>query len=374
MAAEYQIELRDFTTGTRLAWLSGSTGSGRGFLRLTVSKRINAPGLMVVELPGDYPDLSHILTDKTQVLLKRRDAARGIAWYTEFVGIARDPEYRSRGGVKTWTLTCPGLMSILSWYHVLWPANTTNRTVFTAAKAETVMKTLVNYNAVATTATAANGRDRNAPNYGVSVQADAGNGTTIDWTANRAKTLLSELQAIATVAGGDFDLAYVSPTSREFRFYAGQRGFDRTATVTFAEHLGNMDNVRFRRVRSSERTAALVAGTGQEAARSTTIRTGANYSSTNDIEVFVDARNLNPDTASARQARGDARLDELEARDEFSFEVVQTEGLFYKGSYDLGDLITAVKPDGVSVAQQIVGVDLEWTPDGEAISIETRTR
>lgn len=383
MAGEYYIELRNFTTGARIAVVTGATGSGsgarNGFLRVVCRKRVNAPGEIQIDLPGDFPGLWS-LADKTQVLLFRRDSARGIDWYKEAVGLYRDPDYANKGGQRQVTITCPGLMSILSWYHVLWPANVANRTVFTTAKAETIMKTLVDRNAVAANATASAGRDRDARDYGVGIQADAAGGNTIDWTANRSHTLLEELQALALVAGGDFDLIYNSSTSRQFRFYAGQLGTDKSATITFAENLGNMDNVRFKRTRSTERTAALVAGVGQESARATTIRTGTNYGSTNDIEVFVDAKDLGAnDSAANRQARGDKRLDELESRDEFSFDVVQTQGTYYgpsgTGSYTLGDLVTAVRPDGVSVAQQVYGATLSWAPgQKEAIGIEVRTR
>lgn len=383
MAGEYYIELRNFTTGARVDLLTGMTGSDtsarKGFLKVACRKRVNSPGSLRFDVPADLPGLWS-LADKTQALLFRRDTARGIDWYKEFVGVFRDPDYRNYRGEKRVTLGCQGLMSILGWYHVLWPANVTNRTVFTSAKAETIMKTLVDRNAVAANATAAAGRDRDARDYGVSIQADAAGGNTIDWTASRSHTLLEELQALALVAGGDFDLVYSSSTAREFRFYAGQLGTDKSATITFAENLGNMDNVHFTRQRSSERTVALVAGTGQETTRATTIRTGTNYSSSNDIETFVDAKDLGVnDTDAARQARGDKRLDELESRDQFTFDVVQTQGTYYgpsgTGSYTMGDLVSAVRPDGVSVTQQIYGVDLAWAPgELEDVKIEVRTR
>jgi hypothetical protein len=383
MAGEYYIELRNFTTGARIAVVTGATGSGssarNGFLKLNCRKVVNAPGQLVFDVPADFPGLWS-LADKTQAILFRRDIARGIDWYKEFVGLLRDPSYQSRNGEKRVALSCPGLLSILGWYHVLWPANVANRTTFTSAKAETIMKTLVDRNAVAANATAAAGRDRNAPDYGVSIQADAAGGNTLDWTANRSHTLLEELQALALVAGGDFDLIYNTSTSRQFKFYAGQLGSDKHTTITFSEAYGNMDNVRFKRVRSSERTVALVAATGQESNRNITTRTGPNYSATNDIEVFVDARDLGAnDTAAARQARGDKRLDDLQARDEFAFDVVQTQGTYYgpsgTGSYTLGDLVAAVRPDGVSVTQQVYAVNLGWAPgELEDIAIEVRTQ
>src|SRR5581483_6514492 len=109
-------------------------------------------------------------------------------------------------------------------------------------------------------------------------------------------------------------------------------------------------------------------------------RTGPNYSATNDIEVFVDAKDLGAgDTAAARSARGDKRLDELQARDEFLFDVVQTQGTYYgpsgTGSYTLGDLVSAVRPDGTSVTQQVYAVNLGWAPgELESVGVEVRTQ
>ena len=382
MAGDYYIELRDFVTGARSAIITGAIGSGdaggNGFTSLACRRLVNAPGLLTFTVPERFPGVA-TLPDKTQVVLWRRDAARGIDWYREFVAILRDPTYTKRNGQGNWQFSCPGLMSLLSWYHVLWPAAMTNRTAFTAAKAETIMKTLATYNAVAGVATAAAGRDRDAPNYGISVQADGAGGATINWTAGRSKTLLEELQSIALIAGGDFDLVYVSGTSREFRWYSGQRGSDKSATLTFAENLGNMDNIQFKRVRSTERTVAVVGGQGTEGARDTVVRTGTNYSSTNDIEVFIDARDVEKGATVQLQSRGDKRLDEMESRDTWSFDVIQTDGTYYGpsggGSYTLGDLVRAVRPDGVAVTQQIAEVALDWKGDGqEEIGIVMRTK
>lgn len=383
MAGESYLELRDFSTGSRIDIITGALGADsnarNGFTRLKTIKQVNAPGILEVDLPGDHPRAA-TLSDKTQVIHWRRDAARNIDWYREGAYLFRDGEYRRQGGARAWTLRCPGQMSLLGWYHILWPAGVANRTKFTSAKAETIIKTLTSYNAVSATATVANGRDRQGASYGVSVAADAAGGSTLDWTAGRARTLLEELQALALVAGGDFDLVYVSSTSRELRFYSGQRGTDKSASIVFAENLGNLDNIRFTRTRSTERTAAIIGGKGEESTRSTSSRTGTNYdATTNNIETFVDAKDLNPDTAAAREARGDKRLDELESRDSFSFDVVQIDGSYYgpsgTGSYTLGDLVGVVRPDGVTVSQQIYRVTSEWKPgELEQLQIEVRTR
>src|SRR5215471_18714034 len=107
MAPEQYVELRNFTTGARIAIVTGATGSGasarNGFRRVSCTRQVNAPGLLRLELPGDFPGLWS-LADKTQMILFRRDTARSIAWYKEFVGLYRDVEYRNQGGQKTVTL------------------------------------------------------------------------------------------------------------------------------------------------------------------------------------------------------------------------------------------------------------------------------
>lgn len=381
MAGEHYLELRSFTTGARLGVVTGATASGgqarNGFRRLIVRRQVNAAGAIEVELPGDHPLLP--LADKTLILDWRRDAARAIPWYLEHVALFRDPEYQSSHGARAWTLRAPGLPILLDWYQILWPAGVASRTVFSAVAAETIMKTLTTRNAVAATATAAAGRDRNAPDYGISSAADAAGGTTISWTANRTNTLLEELQAIALIGGGDFELAYVSATSFEFRFHAGQLGTNKSASIVFAENLGNMDNVRLRQLRSQERTVALIAGQGEGADRDTVIRTGTNFASGNDIEDFIDARDIEKGATAQLQARGDQKLDAAKARDEFSFDVVQTQGTYYgpsgAGSYTLGDLVSARRPDGVTVTQQVYGVTIDWDAAGkETIGVEVITK
>jgi hypothetical protein len=294
------------------------------------------------------------------------------------VGIYRDPEYASRSGQRRWTLTAPGALDLLSWYHILWPAGVANRTTFASAKAETVIKALVQYNATAS-ATAAAGRDRSAPLYGISIEADAARGNTIDWTPNRSHTLLDEIQGIVRIGAGDVDLIYTGATTRELRFYPGQRGTDKTTTIAFSERLGNVDNVRWRRTRSQERTVALVAGAGEGAARDTVVRTSLGYSSTNDSETFVDARNVGTGASAALQSAGDARLDEMRARDEFAFDVIQTVGTYYGpsgvGSYDLGDLVSARTPLESTVSLQVYGSTVEVTADGrESVAIDLQAR
>lgn len=372
MAGQYRVECRDFWTGERLLWLGGATSAGarNGFLALRLVMQVNAPGLLTLTVPGDLPD-RQLLTDLTQIVVWRRDVARGVDWYRAFVGLLRD-DLLEDDGQPLLTLTCPGLLHLLDRYHVLWPAGVANRTVWTNAKAETIATQLVQYNATAS-ATAAAGRDRDAASTGITVATDQLRGATLpSWTASRSRTALEELQRLAPLAGGAFDLEYTSATTRTFRFYPGQRGQDKTTTHIFAKARGTMGGIRFAQVRSAARTVAVVGGQGEGTARQIVTRTSSAYSPTNAVETFVDARN--EATTAGMEAAGDARLAEESVRTQFRFRAVQTASMAYgphADGYMLGDRVSAIRPDGVRVSATIDRVQITWEPSGqETIGVE----
>lgn len=317
------------------------------FTALNYLRRVNYPGLLTVSLRGDHP-LMAAIQDKWQVEVWRRP--EGGTFGRDFVGLYRQPEYYHGDQGSRAVLTCPGILSLLSWRIVAWKASTTSRSKFTGAKAETIMKTLANYNAGAA-ATAANGRIRDGAISGLSVEADGANGTTQDWFC-AYDNLLETLQNLAAVAGGDFDLVKTGAATFQFRWYTGQLGADRTVSVIFALERGNMANPQYRQLRMDEKTVSIVGGQGEDAARTVAVRTGANYSASNDVEVFTNATDA--DTTAGLNTRGDAALKEAQAREEFSFDVLQTPATVYGQHYTLGDLVTAINPfTGVSMTLKI---------------------
>lgn len=380
MPGQHYLEFLDFTTGTRLGISTGETGdvsppsvgavdASNGFRRLTTRKVVNSPGSIEFEVPSAHPLLQ--FADKTIVVDWRRDQKYGIDWYRHQIGLIRDPSYFSNKGNRYVTVSAMGLKGLLSWYIVAWPAAVNLKTLFTAEKAETVMKNIVKSNCVSGSNTSALGRDRTGPDYGISNEGDGTRGNTINWTANRTHSVLEELQAIALIAGGDFDLEYLTPTTRRFVWVPV---VDKTATLTFAESLGNMDNVVFRVLRSTESTVAIVGGRGEGTDRDIVVRTGPNFAATNDIEMFVNATDIEKGATAQLQNRGDSKLYDVQARNEFSFGVVQTESTVYKRDYVEGDQVSAIKPDGTTTTVQIWGTTINWYPgEAERISVEVRT-
>lgn len=337
------------------------------FLALAYTKEVNAPGMAVITLPGNHPVTAAIQLDWT-VEIWRRDQERGRVWYRDFDGLFRDSE-RTAGedGVTSTVIYCPGSLSLLARNIVAYKTGTAGRSAFTTAKAETVCKALVRYNATAEGVTA-DGRIRDVTSpYDLYIEADGTAGTTLD-VACAYQNLLSALQDIASVGGGDFELhKTVSYAQYLFKWHAGQLGTDRSTTVTFSLAFGNMTNPVLRRNSINERTVAIVGGQGEETERATAARTGVNYDADyNSVEVFVDARSYT--TTAGLQAAGDAALRGMQARYSLDFEVLQTESCVYGSHYFLGDLVTA-EFEEYTATKKITSIAIEMTMHGERIQV-----
>lgn len=354
--ADYKMRIKS-ADGTLLAEVTD-------FLELAYVKKVNQPGLATAILDGDHAVVS-LLEHKSQIEVWRRNLAHEIDWYCDFYGLFLDDDrkYTDHG---LFTMRCPGQMWFLSTRIVAWYADTADRSAFTSEKAETIMKTLVSYNAGAS-ATTGNGRIRTGTITGISVEADGANGNTLDWYC-AWENLLETLQKLTRVAGGDFDLIKTGAQAWEFRWYTGQRGSDRSTTVIFALERGNMASPQCRRNRIDERTVAIVGGQGTAGDREVVTRTGDDYSASNDVEVFVQA-NASGST-SALNATGDAKLDELRSRQTFTFDVLQTPSCLYGKHYcvdgALGDLATARYQD-VEETVKIAMVTVSVKPTGEEV-------
>lgn len=339
------------------------------FIDLEYYKRVNAPGALKFRLRGAHTAINSLALDG-QVEVWRRDITQGISWYADFYSLFRGYQYNYAGPKEYFTAGCPGQMSLLGRRIVAWYANTTDRTKFTSKPAETVLKTLVNYNACSS-ATVVNGRKRDGALTGLSIQTDGATGNTISWTC-AWKPLLPELQSVALVAGGDFDLVKTGAQTWEFRWYAGQLGTDRSTTVTFATDYGNMVDPLFRYDQSDESTVAIVGGAGEDSARAVVSRSSSNYSATdNDTEMFVDGKNDGTDT-NLLNSRGDSALNKTRAKQEFSYKVRQTPASLYGEHYFLGDLVTA-RYRTVEVTQQVYEVTVRMPQSGQE-QIEVRMR
>ena len=335
------------------------------FRHLSYVKRVNHPGIVQFGLAGDHA-LLDIIADKWQVEVWRRPAD-GV-WSREITGIYRFLEW-GYGEDSYANIVCQGLMSMLGTRINAWTTGYADRSKFTSDPAETVANTLVKYNCTAD-ATVANGRQREGAITGLTVEADGAAGNTVDWYCSWVN-ILESLQDLCEIGGGDFDLVKTSSTAWQFRWYVGQLGTDRRASVTFALNYDNMKNPVYIDNRTGEITAAVVGGQGEEAAREIVIRTGTDYHvTTNNIETFVAATDIT--TTAGLNSRGDKALAENEALKSFQFDVIQTAGTSYGLDYVMGDLVTAVNPfnnDTYTLKIQSVAVSINDQGE-ESINLE----
>jgi len=353
MPATYRIDLRS-AAGVLKAVLPAQ-GDG-GVLSLAYRKAVNAPGLLVFSLNADDTAAS-FLEHRGIVEVWRKDA--GVAWYRDFTGLIlrRSYKYTDRNVV---TVYCPGIIWLLGTRGVAYYAGTADKTVFTADAAETIANALVKFNATSSATTTA-GRIRNGAISGLSVETASTARNTLDWYC-AWDNLLESLQNLAKAGGGDFDVVPLSTAGTfQWRWYTGQLGTDRTATVTFSLDYGNMAQPTYDYDRREEAGIVIVLGQGEGSSRATVTRTSGD----SDVELLADARDV--ETTAGLRARGDARLIAYKPVQEFAFQVIPTAGCTYGLHYFLGDLVTARYGSVIEVTRKITAVNVTLEENGREV-------
>jgi len=366
MPADYEIRIKN-----RSGALQYILTQRLGLLSLTYAKHVNQVGVCQFVVHADNAIVDVIAKD-WQVEVRRRDPENSIGWYPDFSGLFRDEERRAdNNGISTFTGTAMDANDWLARAIVAYNADVTDRTKFTSKAAETIAKTLVTRNATSA-GSVGDGREVAVGAWGaqITVQANGSAGPSLDY-ACAYRPLLESLQEIASVGSGDFNMVKTGTATWDFRWYNGQLGTDRSGSVTFDLALDNMSNPVLRRTASQEYTVAIAGGQDVGTARTVVVRTGANYNTLyNASEMFVQANQYS--SVAGVTAAADARLSEVQARDELTFDVLQTPSTLYGKHYFLGDLITGTY-QGVTATKQIVGVTVTFVPaqdNPEKIKIE----
>lgn len=346
---------------------------GTAYRDLAYNKRRREPGVAQWTLTASHPALRY-LVDKAQVLIWRRNVAAGIPWYVDFRGLIRVVEQiTDADGVQRVTVMALGDLHRLQSRIVAYPPGLVDITDFAGRSAEYIAKRIVALNCT-DAATVTNGRTRTATPLPLTIEPNYDRGVAVSWRAAWG-TVLSELQELAKVSNGDFDLVGVGANSWEFRFYAGQRGQDLRETVVFSVEQGTMTAPRLIHDERETRTVAIVGGRGEGTLREVRVRTnGAHYRVDNEIEVFVDARQA--EGVATLDTKGDAALDAARPKTQLTFKVRQTASTMYGKHYSvggvLGDRVTATY-SGVTVELEIQGVTVAIDDLGqEQIDVELR--
>lgn len=321
------------------------------FISFKCTLRVNSPGLLVASLPTSdsfdrkrdtirkavINDLQH----RSLVELWCKNDELGIAWHRYFGGYHLKKNQSIPERFPTFSLTSVGYPWLLSTRIINWPANMADRTMFINKTTCWIMTQLLTYN-VGSLATTSQGRKRAGTlTETILTSFDQYAGTAVDWYCF-GETLLETFQKLTRFGGFDFSFDRTDTLEFTLNYHPGQLGTDRSTAVLFSMDRGNLGFPSYELNRIDEATVACVWGRGEGPAREYVTRTGLDYSSSNDVEIFVNASSAQ--TTNALNSTGDQKLYEKRKQDRFGFEVIQTPSCQYKVHYFLGDKITLINP------------------------------
>lgn len=374
----YQIRMLD-TTGTVQYMCTG--GPDGGFTVLEFENRVNAVGTCHFRMV--QPQLNALDAELLPAI--------GKGWIIE---IYRKLGYWSSDQSLVWTgivvkMVHSGAFNeildvyafhinwLLSTRHVLYRENYANRSKFTTTAAETVMKTIVDYN-IGPNATTGNGRLRTGSVTGFVMESDSAGGNSISYKCEYAN-LLEACQELASIGGGDFEVERYTTGGNMWRFlwHTGQLGTDRSSSIIFSSYWGNMIDASLEVDGSGEKTVAVVLGPGSGWGRTIDIFTGPDYHATTaNVEMTVEGSNT--DTYYERQAVANAEFPKARTRRKVDFIPCYAEGYpsnappfrFYTDFF-LGDLITVRYASLYSGTRKVVACTTSYTAsEGEIHQLE----
>ena len=260
--------------------------------------------------------------------------------------------------------------------------------------AETVIRNYVNSNCI-------NPKDidRKFPNLSQGVNNSLGQ--EVDYNSHY-KPLLEEIESISTTneLGYRIDLDL---HSKQYIFEV-YKGLDRTVNQSInskAIFSTEFENIRSQKYIDSDnnyRNMVLVAGAGEDEDRKT-LSLGANNSSLNRYELFVDARDISDKETKTRmvrdeftgemveetyeeeipietynkllEARGNDKLSECTKINTFDCVISNTNNLIYRVDFDLGDKVSIInKKWGLMLNERIVSITETYDVEGLKIDIE----
>ena len=351
MAPQYTIYV--YTAGGTLVAVCTN------FLSVAVNRTVNSVDVAQFDVNAVSSTAQYIVYGAI-VEVYRQDSAAGIASTREFAGTIRGI-VQSYGQTTVITARAVGTNAILADRIVAFKSGVANRSQFSAVAAETVMKTLYNYN-LSTSATTANGRLLDGRLTGAAAATSSGLGNTTSLSCS-GQNLLSVLQEVQLTAGGDFALVYTAPATWTFTWYTGQLGTDRSASVILSVETGTIAKLTLLTDRIADTTAAVVAGQGEGSARVIVTRPASLPTGLDLRETWIDARNQKT-TAEYTQLGDVALRTATRSRVTLQTEVLQNAALRYGREYFLGDLVTVYAYTAGNITQKVQSVALSMSALG----------
>lgn len=361
---EYLYQVRVYDTSNNVVAIYDDLTS------VYYKKQVNRVGLAVLTIPEGHSLLTYAVDDTLiEIWIAYQNVAPvtgwGLLWVQDFIGLFRDRQIATDNDGNVYHLLyVPGTMEVIGRYVSGYPAGIAGKSSWSASELATIVNDVVRWNCTAE-ATVANGRIRTA----VVIRGldDAGSipGTpVVNYTVQPGRNVLEFIQELAPICGFDFDVRRnpAAPTTLECKQFAGQLGTNNSTSVIFDLSLDNCSGTSLDFDGLREKTLAIVGGQGEGAARYFVTRAGANYATTNDYEVFVDARDKED---ALLNNFGDARLGELESRLQLRTTVQTSRGWVYRREYAHGDLAT-VNFAGFTEVKKISTTEVRFDQDQRA--------
>lgn len=336
-------------------------------VHLNYTLKVNAPGLAMMCVPEGHRLLS-LLEDDLMIEIYIGYPSSTSAQYThvkDFTGLYRDKQVSTDAyGIVYYILNFVGAIEALARQIIAYAAGTNLRSKWSNKTVDEIMAQAIQYNC-AVESTTAYGRLRTVNRVRRLHSPLVLFATPAIYYAAAYRNVLEVVQELGKAYSVDFDVfqhASASfPGDLDCKLYLNQLGTDKTATVIFDLNLHNLGTASLEYRRLQEKTVAIVGGKGDGASRPLAVRTGANYTATNDYEIFVDARsNASEELSDA----GDTKLAELQATAKVDGELLQSEGYIYKRDYGLGDLVT-VSFAGITAQKKIMEIQVSFAESGE---------
>lgn len=328
---------------------------------LGISRQCSSVDGLKFTLPSSSPSAQYI-TYGAYVIVYRKNDALGIAESIEFSGIIRSI-VQVVSSIRSLQVTAVGMMALLGDRIIAWTSKLANRSLFTASPAETIIKTLFNYN-IGSLATTAQGRILSGVITGMSTSASSGAGTALTLDCSM-KPLFTTMQETAITGGGDIDLLYTAPASWSLVWYTGQRGTDRTATVILSVPTGTIQELIISTERVQDFNTVVIGGAGVNKARIYATRPASLPTGLNSREIYSDAKSTGNVSTASMQQQGTVLIQKQNRRRvTYRAKLLQNGALRYGRDYFLGDLVT-IRDNNTNVTQKVQGVTLAFTSRGE---------
>ena len=340
------------------------------YMQLGISRQVNAIAGLTFTMASTSPNAQYLQYGYI-VSVTRQDTAQGITASVEFAGMIRKI-VRIVSTQTVYQITAVSMLALLSDRVVAYRANVANRSVFAAVPAETVLKTLFNYNCTALAVTGTKSqRIIDGNTAGMTTAATAGGGSTVSIACSMAN-LLETMQKVAIGNGGDFDMVWTAPATYTFTWYLGQRGTNRSSSVILSVATGTIAELQVITDRVQDFTNVILGGSGESIARNMYSRPASLNTGLSNRERFIDARNQGAGTTAAYyNTIGDSTLaQQTQKRTIYNVKLTQNAALRYGRDYFFGDLVT-INDNGTLVTQMVHGVDMKFDNSGsETVNVK----